>query len=173
MDKDDWLWIVGCLIWLAIGIALALLFGITLQVECTRVEPTQVNCRLQKRWLTLLPLSDSYAITQLQQATATTTCNYNDDCSTTLELVGRSATLSVPPVGMTAALGKAAEIRIREFIAAEDLVLKAQLVDWWQLLPGLPSAIGFFILPASIRLYHQFADAVRFVRSQKRTQQAR
>lgn len=178
MDKDDLIWIGGALIWLAIGLTLAFFSGATLRVACTRVEPTQVDCVLQTQWLAALPVDAPRTIAHVQKAVSTTTCGH-DDCTTTLQLVGRNGTLDSPSFVLTDTMGKEAQSQLQAFIESQAPELILVLVGWGGVLIGLPVATAFFILPATWALYRRASDPVRdfirrvFPRPGKRPKQRR
>jgi hypothetical protein len=175
IDRHDLIHYVAGLLWLAVGLTMVFFFGLTLQVDCTRVGPTQVNCSLQKMWLRVLPVGAPRTITHLQRAISTTTYVY-DDWVTTLDLVGRDTTLRVPPGYLTESMGVDAETRLQAFVASQEGEMKMVFGGWVGQALAITSAFGCFILPAVWALYRKAARALKTrmaSRSGMRSQQIR
>jgi hypothetical protein len=134
------------------GLALVFFFGLNLQLDCTRVDGSQVDCRLQKKWFRFLPVGAPRIISRLQTATSRTEHDY-DDWQTTLELVGQETTITVPPGYLTQSMGQEAQTRIRNFLVSQESELRMLLGGWLGQTLMTAAALGCFILPGGCALY--------------------
>ena len=160
IDRRDLIHYVAGLLWLGVGVAMIFFFGLTMHVNCARVSPSQINCSVQKMWLRVLPVGDPHTITHLQKAISTTTYFY-DDWVTTLELVGRDTTLTVPQGYLSKSTGVDAENRLQSFVASQEGELTIVLGGWVGQVIAITSAFGCFILPACWALYRKAMRALK------------
>lgn len=141
--------------------------GSTQHVACARLEPAIIECEAQVRWLGLVPLGAAERLARVVSATTETVC-VGEECTTTVTLVGRAASLPLRWRLFEAASGEATRDRVRSFVDSAEKTLQLDLVNWPALLLGVPSALTVGLGGGLWFVYHAGEDLIAGLRAARR-----
>jgi hypothetical protein len=145
-EPESWILRGMAILWLGIGMFCFVFFGQLLQLECSRVQPDRVDCRVQRRWLGLIPMRQPEVLQSLQSARANTTCD-DESCTTNVVLRGKWNSVELNDLFFTEDSAEKTVGQLREFLGSAHSELHLTLYDGGMLAFMWPMMTGMFLLP--------------------------